>query len=521
MKLNSAAFSSPATSRPTTPQSPLRRESSPAVASTASTYRLLSSSAAHGLHAVVDVVRLLEEHQQQRGKRVVDRVPEVPLHPPSGERLHMEASPALVDPASSMTLRNPPCGGGSIMVAGGGDGVVEGVPASSGAPRPDAATLPTPGGVPSTMNHGRRLSSPSSNPLLVDSIIQHPVKMIPRERTTKSGSVPERRLSQDESIDTNRLKKEADASQTTGLVTPHANSICDEQQPGWERPERSPGRISNSVSTDGGTNGVCSPKNSSKKFANSFVSTTTTLPTQPASASSSTPLILSSSLSHSVSSSSSPSIPSSSHSIPSSSSSPTTSIASHRTQPCSLPTGISSFPPSVPPSSSLTSHSSLSSSSVPSSVASSFSTSSLSPCTTASVTTSPLSSSYAKATAAQRLPPPSLSPSPTILHPSSPSLHQHQSTSAPIASSPFCSTALLSSSSSIPSQAGLQCSTPLTSKPNEPSVHIPPPMSHGHSKSAPISSGFGTIGYSIKGGGHSLAVATPGPNFFSLYLFFN
>ena len=118
MKRNSATGSS----KPTTPHSPKRRDSflSPAAASAAPSLRLVSSSTNGSLHAVVDVVRLLEQ------RKVIDSA----LSPVAQDldRLRpgrlMEATPALVDPPTPMTLRNPACGGG-VMVTGGGDGVSE------------------------------------------------------------------------------------------------------------------------------------------------------------------------------------------------------------------------------------------------------------------------------------------------------------------------------------------------------------------------------------------------------------
>ena len=153
MKLNSAICPSPSSSASikstSTPQSPLRRESlslaspDPALALTASSFRLLPASPVNGpIHAVVDVARLLE--QRKADDRASDVAKPTLTRPGC---LHMEASPALIGPADTppMTLRDPSCSSvAGMMVAGGGDGV-EGVPVSSEVvPRSDASGEPHP-----------------------------------------------------------------------------------------------------------------------------------------------------------------------------------------------------------------------------------------------------------------------------------------------------------------------------------------------------------------------------------------
>ena len=174
-----------------------------------STFRLLSSSTTRGLDAVVDIVRLLEQRKKLIGPR--DRV-----NPRLGERLPMETSPALVNPTSSLSLRNSSCetngGGGGVggggsgggectMVAGGGEGVVDVVPASTGVPLPDATTLPTAGGVSSG---GRSSATLASLP-------------------SKDSSTHRRKLSAS-SLASTKLKSEVNHAATNGGLTSRETS---------------------------------------------------------------------------------------------------------------------------------------------------------------------------------------------------------------------------------------------------------------------------------------------------------
>ena len=383
------------------------------------------------------------------------------------------------------------------MVAGGGDGVVEGVPASTGAPRPDAASLPTPGGIPSARKisstsspkeaptNCRRISSPSSptSSKLGADALKYSSKTSPRDRSThsfppKSGSLLERRLSNDESKEMKR-PRDNDSSHQTQPVAPSslANSICDDQQLKEQQDtlERSISRNSKSVSmcgsTEGGANGVYVKKSAS-------VTIPTALPSHPTSVSSSSssqPYSSSPALARTVSSSF-PSRSSLSSSQPLSS-----SVKSQSLSQSSLSTLASSSSSSPSSSSNATiTHVAVS---LPSSSTASSATS---PSKHIPDRTSPPS------TKAHHMPQSPSNPSQTISHQSPPSTH-HRLTSPPICDTSTAATSLSSTSSPPASQSGFKCSTPLTSPKAEPSVQTSPSVTpHPQAPQAtPISSGIG------------------------------
>ena len=429
MKLNSATGSD----KSTTPQSPKRRETSfasPIAASSAPSLCLVSSSTHGSLHAVVDVVRLLEQ------RKVIDSALS-PVGQDFGSGrpgcFLMEATPALVDPPTPMTIRSPACGGG-VMVTGGGDGVSE-------LSQSDSQTVSIAPAVIKTAKEIGSRKPPSSvfdkhvsrttnkmTPTISNSV--NGDRLLNHQSSLKHCLVSEHRrncLGDSADVSVQKLKSNHDKSKTFGA---NASSICD------ERP-----------SNGGNFTSVCGSNPDINKNGTSLENgfktpsslTSSLLPS--ASASFSSPSTASSSSSASISSSSQL------HFVSMSSTSSSSSSSLSVSKP--LP-----YAPSLSTSSSISASRPLSACQCPISSNS------------ASQNTSPLSNSS--------------------LQSSNPS--ESSSNASPPANS--SSSFTLATSTSL----GFKCSMPLTSLQVQPTVHSPSQTKSKSSLPATSASGNGTIG---------------------------